>query len=72
NAMGELSQGSSNVLKSARNIQQIASDNLEVVKSREGMARELSHQSEELTRLTSGIKIHDSDPSDPSKSRKES
>ena len=60
NAMNELSQGSSNVLKSARNIQQIASDNLEVVKNREGLARELSHQSEELTRLTSGIKIHDS------------
>lgn len=60
NAMGELSQGSSNVLKAARNIQQIASDNLEVVKSREGMAQELSHQSEELTRLTSGIKVHES------------
>ncbi len=59
NAMTELSQGSSTILKAARNIQQIASENLEVVKSREGMAKELSLQSDELNRLTSGIKVHE-------------
>lgn len=59
NAITELSQGSSAILKGARSIQQIASENLEVVKNREGMAKELSLESEELNRLTSGIKVHE-------------
>ncbi|MHB8481445.1 MAG: methyl-accepting chemotaxis protein [Nitrospiria bacterium] len=58
NAVTELSNGSTIIVNAAQNIQKIASENMNLVKSRENLAKDLSSQSEDLTRLTSGFKIY--------------
>ena len=63
-AVTELSKGSTVILNAAQNIQKIASDNMNMVKSRESLSKDLSSQSEDLTRLTSGFKIYHSKASE--------
>ena len=63
NAMNELSKGSATILTEAQNIQKIAADNMNLVKSRESFAKDLSNQSRDLTQLTSGFKIYHSNES---------
>ncbi|HXN05760.1 MAG TPA: methyl-accepting chemotaxis protein [Nitrospiria bacterium] len=56
-AMVELSSGSTNILNAAQNIKKVSSENLELVKSREGYAKDLATQSEDLLKITSYFKI---------------